>query len=216
MKQSTFKILSNKALTSSVHEMTLSGDCSAITAPGQFVNISLPGLYLRRPISVCDCEGTILTLVYKVVGKGSALMASLPVGTELDLLTGLGNGFALEPDSRKPLLVGGGVGVPPMYKLCKFLLSKGLTPKVVLGFNTASEIFYEDRFRELGVEVIVTTVDGSRGIKGFVTDALPGLDYDFFYACGPVPMLRALSLSSDRGGLVSLEERMACGFGACV
>ena len=180
MKQSTFKILSNKALTSSVHEMTLSGDCSAITAPGQFVNISLPGLYLRRPISVCDCEGTILTLVYKVVGKGSALMASLPVGTELDLLTGLGNGFALEPDSRKPLLVGGGVGVPPMYKLCKCLLSKGLSPKLVLGFNTASEIFYEDRFRELGVEVTVTTADGSRGIKGFVTDALPGLDYDFF------------------------------------
>lgn len=216
MKQSIFTITSNKSLTPWVYEMKLSGDTSAFGAAGQFVNIAIPGLYLRRPISVCDYDENGLTIIYKVVGKGTKILSEMNEGENLDMLTGLGNGFEIDKLSCKPLLVGGGVGVPPMYGLCKALIEKGVRPTVVLGFNSSSEIFYEDEFLSLGAHLVVCTADGSYGIKGFVTDALAALEYDFFYACGPIPMLKALSLATSCSGLVSLEERMGCGFGACM
>ena len=216
MKQSIFEILSNEALTSSVYRMTLSGDTSAITAPGQFVNIRLAGKFLRRPISVCDWEEGKLTLVYKVVGHGTAQMAAMAPGESLDLLTGLGNGYDLGLVGDAPLLVGGGVGVPPMYGLAKHLRAMGKEVQVILGFNTREEIFYEEAFKALGCTVYVTTVDGSYGIPGFVTDALKNLSYSHFCACGPEPMLKALYKASRTSGQMSFEERMGCGFGACM
>ena len=215
MQQSIFEILSNEALTSSVYKMVLGGDTSAITAPGQFVNIQLTGKFLRRPISVCDCADGKLTIIYKVVGKGTEQLSRMTHG-RLDILTGLGNGYDLATAGDCPVLVGGGVGVPPMYLLAKQLLAMGKKVSVILGFNTASEIFYEDAFRALGCDVTVTTVDGSRGVKGFVTDALAGMDYSYFYACGPEPMLKALHRASRTSGQMSFEERMGCGFGACM
>ena len=215
MQQSIFEILSNEALTSSVYKMVLGGDTSAITAPGQFVNIQLTGKFLRRPISVCDCADGKLTIIYKVVGKGTEQLSRMTHG-RLDILTGLGNGYDLTTAGDCPVLVGGGVGVPPMYLLAKQLLAMGKKVSVILGFNTASEIFYEDAFRALGCDVTVTTVDGSRGVKGFVTDALAGMDYSYFYACGPEPMLKALHRASRTSGQMSFEERMGCGFGACM
>lgn len=214
MKQGFFEIIENKPLTKDVYRMRLFGDTSAITAPGQFVNIKLDGLYLRRPISVCDAEGKVLTLVYKVVGKGTEKMAEMETGT-LDLLTGLGNGYNTAVSGDTPLLLGGGVGVPPMYMLCKKLLSEGKHVRVVLGFNTKDEVFYEEEFRGLGADVTVTTVDGSYGTKGFVTDAL-GEGYSYFYTCGPEPMLKAVFGATDTEGQLSFEERMGCGFGACM
>ena len=216
MKQSIFKILSNEALTSSVYRMTLEGDTSAITAPGQFVNIRLEGKFLRRPISVCDWEAGKLTLVYKVVGHGTAQMAAMAAGEPLDILTGLGNGYDLTLTGENPVLVGGGVGVPPMYGLAKHLRALGKPVQVILGFNTKNEIFYEEEFKALGCTVYVTTVDGSYGIPGFVTDALKDLDYSHFCACGPEPMLKALYKASKTSGQMSFEERMGCGFGACM
>ena len=216
MKQSIFKILSNEALTSSVYRMTLEGDTSAITAPGQFVNIRLEGKFLRRPISVCDWEVGKLTLVYKVVGHGTAQMAAMAPGESLDILTGLGNGYDLTLTGENPVLVGGGVGVPPMYGLAKHLRALGKPVQVILGFNTRDEIFYEDAFKALGCTVYVTTVDGSYGIPGFVTDALKDLSYSHFCACGPEPMLKALYKASTTSGQMSFEERMGCGFGACM
>ena len=216
MKQSIFKILSNEALTSSVYRMTLEGDTSAITAPGQFVNIRLEGKFLRRPISVCDWEEGKLTLVYKVVGHGTAQMAAMTPGQALDILTGLGNGYDLTLTGENPVLVGGGVGVPPMYGLAKHLRALGKPVQVILGFNTKEEIFYEDAFKALGCTVYVTTVDGSYGIPGFVTDALKDLSYSHFCACGPEPMLKALYKASQTSGQMSFEERMGCGFGACM
>ena len=216
MKQSIFKILTNEALTSSVYRMTLEGDTSAITAPGQFVNIRLEGKFLRRPISVCDWEDGKLTLVYKVVGHGTAQMAAMNPGETLDLLTGLGNGYDLTLTGEAPVLVGGGVGVPPMYGLAKHLRALGKPVQVILGFNTKEEIFYEEEFKALGCAVYVTTVDGSCGIPGFVTDALKDLDYSHFCACGPEPMLKALYKASKTSGQMSFEERMGCGFGACM
>ena len=216
MKQSIFKILSNEALTSSVYRMTLEGDTSAITAPGQFVNIRLEGKFLRRPISVCDWEEGKLTLVYKVVGHGTAQMAAMTPGQALDILTGLGNGYDLTLTGENPVLVGGGVGVPPMYGLAKHLRALGKPVQVILGFNTKEEIFYEDAFKALGCTVYVTTVDGSYGIPGFVTDALKELSYSHFCACGPEPMLKALYRASQTSGQMSFEERMGCGFGACM
>ena len=191
MKQGIFRITSNEKIARDIFKMTLSGDTSAITAPGQFVNIKLDGLFLRRPISVCDCVGDNLTLIYKAVGRGTEQMSRMLPGETLDLLTGLGNGFSTKNDARRPLLVGGGVGVPPLYNLAKKLLAEGKPVQVVLGFNTASEVFYEEEFRALGCEVAVSTVDGSRGVGGFVTTAIAerGLDFDYFYACGPLPML---------------------------
>ena len=216
MKQSIFTILSNEALTDSVYKMVLGGDTSAITAPGQFVNILLDGLYLRRPISVCDYDESTLTLVYKVVGKGTEQMSQKTVGEKLDILTGLGNGYDLSLSGDCPVLLGGGVGVPPLYNLAKKLLAAGKQVSVILGFNTKSEIFYEEEFKELGCAVTVTTVDGSYGVHGFVTTALESLDYTYFYTCGPEPMLKAIYKASKTSGQMSFEERMGCGFGACM
>ena len=216
MKQSIFTILSNEALTDSVYKMVLGGDTSAITAPGQFVNILLDGLYLRRPISVCDYNEATLTLVYKVVGKGTEQMSHMVAGKELDILTGLGNGYDLTLSGDHPVLLGGGVGVPPLYNLAKKLLAQGKNVSVILGFNTKSEIFYEDAFKKLGCAVTVTTVDGSYGVKGFVTTALETMDYTYFYTCGPEPMLKAIYKASITSGQMSFEERMGCGFGACM
>ena len=216
MKQSIFKILTNEALTSNVYRMTLEGDTSAITAPGQFVNIRLTGKFLRRPISVCDWEEGKLTLVYKVVGHGTAQMAAMAPGESLDILTGLGNGYDLTLTGEHPVLVGGGVGVPPMFGLAKRLRAMGKEVQVILGFNTREEIFYEEAFQALGCTVYVTTVDGSYGVKGFVTDAMKDLHYSHFCACGPEPMLKALYAASATSGQMSFEERMGCGFGACM
>ena len=216
MKQSIFKILTNEALTSNVYRMTLEGDTSAITAPGQFVNIRLEGKFLRRPISVCDWEEGKLTLVYKVVGHGTAQMAAMAPGESLDILTGLGNGYDLTLTGEHPVLVGGGVGVPPMFGLAKHLRAMGKEVQVILGFNTREEIFYEEAFQALGCTVYVTTVDGSYGVKGFVTDAMKDLHYSHFCACGPEPMLKALYAASTTSGQMSFEERMGCGFGACM
>ena len=216
MKQVYFTVTENREIAPSVYEMTLSGDTSAITAPGQFVNIQLDGFFLRRPISVCDCENGELKIIYKVVGKGTQAMSGLTSGTESDVLTGLGNGYKTEVSGEKPLLLGGGVGVPPMYMLCKKLISEGKDVTVVLGFNTASEVFYEEEFKALGAKVLVTTADGSKGIKGFVTDAMNDIDYTYFYTCGPEPMLKAVYNKSATSGQFSFEERMGCGFGACM
>ena len=215
MKQSFFTIRSNEALTDSVYKMVLEGDTSAITAPGQFVNIQLDGLFLRRPISVCDYDGETLTIVYKVVGKGTEAMSAMTEGAKLDILTGLGNGYDLSLSGDRPVLLGGGVGVPPMYNLAKKLIAEGKQVRVILGFNTQSEIFYEEEFKALGCSVTVTTVDGSYGVKGFVTDALPE-NYTYFYTCGPEPMLKAVYRSTNTSGQMSFEERMGCGFGACM
>ncbi len=216
MKQSLFTILSNTALTDCVYKMVLSGDTSAITAPGQFVNIQLDGLFLRRPISVCDYDESTLTIVYKVVGKGTARMAAMMPGTKLDILTGLGNGYDLSLSGDKPVLLGGGVGVPPLYNLAKKLISQGKEVTVILGFNTKSEVFYEDEFAAAGAKVIVCTADGSQGVKGFATTPLADLDYTYFYNCGPEPMLKAVYKSTVTSGQMSFEERMGCGFGACM
>lgn len=214
-----YTILGNEALTSSVYRMVLGGDTSFITAPGQFVNIRLEGLFLRRPISVCDWNADSITLIYKTVGNGTRQMAAMKVGERLDLLTGLGNGFDTKiAGMHRPLLIGGGVGVPPMYGLAKKLLAEGMRPVMIMGFNTVSEVFYQDEFSSLGIDVYVTTADGASGIRGFVTDAMKqeNIDYDYFYCCGPEPMLRALYSATRTEGQFSFEERMGCGFGACM
>ena len=216
MKQGIFEILQNTALTDTVFKMVLQGDVSAITAPGQFVNIKLEGLFLRRPISVCDLGENTLTIIYKSVGKGTDQLSRMHPGEKLDVLTGLGNGYDLTAAGERPVLLGGGVGVPPMYLLAKQLLAQGKKVTVILGFNTESEVFYEKEFMDLGADVIVTTVDGSCGVKGFVTDALKMLDYTYFYTCGPEPMLKAVYKASTTSGQMSFEKRMGCGFGACM
>ena len=216
MRQSIFEIKSNTALTKTVYKMELKGDVSDITSSGQFVNIKLDGFYLRRPISVNDCENGILTIIYKVVGKGTEQMAKMQAGEKIDVLTGLGNGYDLSPSGDKPVLLGGGVGVPPLYMLCKNLIAEGKKVSVILGFNTKDEVFCEEDFKKLGAEVYVTTADGSYGIKGFVTDALKDIDYSYFYTCGPEPMLKAVFKSTNTSGQFSFEERMGCGFGACM
>ncbi len=216
MRESIFKITENTPLTKTVFRMKLEGDVSDITSSGQFVNIKLDGFYLRRPISVCDCEDGILTLIYKVVGKGTEKMSEMAVGTELNILTGLGNGYNTSLSGERPVLLGGGVGVPPLYMLAKKLIAEGKNVTVILGFNTAEEIFCEDDFKALGADVIVATADGSYGVKGFVTDALKDVDYTYFYTCGPEPMLKALYKATSTSGQFSFEERMGCGFGACM
>lgn len=215
MKQSLFEIIENVPLTENVMRMKLRGDTSANTAPGQFINIKLDGLYLRRPISVCDCEDGIYTIIYKVVGKGTEQMREMQEGM-LDVLTGLGNGYDTGVSGEHPLLLGGGVGVPPLYLLAKKLIGEGKKVSVILGFNTKDEIFYEEEFRALGADVTVTTVDGSYGVKGFVTDAMRDMEYTYFYTCGPEPMLKAIYNTSVTSGQLSFEERMGCGFGACM
>ena len=215
MKNCVFIIENNEKLTSNVYKMTLKGDCEGIKC-GQFVNIKLDGLYLRRPISVCDCVGDLLTLIYKVVGKGTEQMSLMGKGESLDLLTGLGNGYDLSLSGDSPLLIGGGVGVPPMYMLCRQLIEAGKSVKVILGFNTESEVFYKSEFEALGASVTVTTVDGTAGVKGFVTTPMAEMDYSYFYTCGPEPMLKAVYGASKTSGQFSFEERMGCGFGACM
>ena len=214
MKQSIFEILQNTPLTSTVYKMVLKGDTREFTASGQFVNIKLDGFYLRRPISVCDVIGDELTIIYKVVGKGTKAMAEMKTGS-LDILTGLGNGYDLSKSGDKPLLIGGGVGVPPMFMLCKELIKQGKDVTVILGFNTKDEVFYEEEFKNLGANVLVTTVDGTKGTKGFVTDEMDR-EYSYFYTCGPEPMLKAIYKKSVTSGQFSFEERMGCGFGACM
>ncbi len=216
MKQSIFTVKENVALTGNVYKMVLVGDTSDITNCGQFVNIKLEGLFLRRPISVCDCEGDELTLIYKAVGRGTEQMSRMGEGDKLDVLTGLGNGYDTSASGQNPLLLGGGVGVPPMYMLCKRLIGEGKKVSVILGFNKADEVFYENEFKALGADVTVTTVDGSYGVRGFVTDVMKDADYSYFYTCGPEPMLRAVYRTSVTEGQFSFEERMGCGFGACM
>lgn len=195
--------------------MILSGDTSGISAPGQFINIKLDGFFLRRPISICDYNGESITVIYKTVGDGTEFMSTLTEGEKLDCLVGLGNGYTLN-NAEKPVLIGGGVGVPPLFALAKALINKGVTPEVILGFNSDDEIFLEKEFKALGCKVNVTTVDGSYGVKGFVTDVLNGLDYDYFYTCGPMPMFKAIEKTAKTDGQFSFEERMGCGFGACM
>ena len=216
MKQSEFIITLNQPIAKDVYKMRLLGDTSHITKAGQFVNIKLDGFYLRRPISVCDIDRDALTIIYKVVGQGTDLMAKMNVRDTLDVLTGLGNGYDLSVAGDKPLLLGGGVGVPPLYYLAKKLVEEGKEVTAVLGFNTADEVFYEKEFSELGVKTIITTVDGSYGVKGFVTDAIKDMDYTYFYTCGPEPMLKAVYKATNTRGQFSFEKRMGCGFGACM
>lgn len=216
MEKVFLTVKDNRILTESVYEMKLSGDISAVKTPGQFVNISIDGCYLRRPVSVCDVDGDTLTLIYKVVGKGTERLSKYAAGEKIDTLVGLGNGYNLSLSGEKPLLIGGGVGVPPMYLLAKKLVEKGVKPTVILGFNTKSEIFYEEEFKTLGATVYVTTADGSYGKKGFVTDIMKDLDYTYFYTCGPMPMFKAIEKIAKGSGEFSFEERMGCGFGACM
>ncbi len=216
MTQGIYKVISNKLLAPSVFKMELAGDTSALTAPGQFINFKIEGLYLRRPISVCDYSDSTITVIYKVVGEGTEIMSRAKSGDEFDILVGLGNGFDTSKAGDKNLLIGGGVGVPPLYRLCKNLISEGKKVSVVLGFNTKSELFYAKEFETLGAEVTVTTVDGSFGVKGFVTDAMKDICYDYFYTCGPEPMFRAVEKTVNCSGQYSFEERMGCGFGACM
>ncbi len=216
MKDSVFSVISNREIAKNTYECMLEGDISDITASGQFVNIKLDGFYLRRPISVCDAEEGKLTLIYKLVGAGTEKMAEAKVGDKWLTLTGLGNGYDLTKSGDKPLLIGGGAGVPPMYMLCKKLIAEGKEPTVILGFNTAEEVFYKEEFEKLGARVIIATADGSVGVRGFVTDAMDGVDYTYFYTCGPEPMLRAIYNKSKTSGQFSFEERMGCGFGACM
>ena len=216
MYQGFYEIKSNKKLTDSIYEMVLVGDTSSITAPGQFINIKLDGFYLRRPISICDYDKDTITIIYKVVGEGTEVMSQMNAGEKLDVLCGLGNGFDTSKSLDMPVLIGGGVGVPPMYNLCKKLIAEGKKVTVILGFNKKEEIFYEDEFKKLGADVKVTTVDGSYGIKGFVTDALKDTDYSYFFTCGPMPMFKAIESTATTSGQYSFEERMGCGFGACM
>ncbi|MGN0493597.1 MAG: dihydroorotate dehydrogenase electron transfer subunit [Acutalibacteraceae bacterium] len=216
MKQEIFEILSNAQIAPAVYKIILKGDTSPITATGQFVNIKLDGFYLRRPISICDFDTETLTLIYKVVGGGTEALSRMQKGESLDLLLSLGNGFDTSKSGQSPLIIGGGVGVPPLYALCKRLISEGKKPSVILGFNTKTEIFYEDEFKKLGADVTVCTADGSYGVKGFVTAAMENKSYSYFYTCGPLPMFKAIESVAKTSGQYSFEERMGCGFGACM
>ena len=216
MRQEIFTVISNERIARDVFRMTLSGNTDAITASGQFVNLLIEGQFLRRPISVCDWDRDSLTLIYKVVGVGTEKMSTYEKGKEIDILVGLGNGYDTSVSGTRPLLIGGGVGVPPVYGLCKRLVVEGKKPTVILGFNTSEDVFYEDEFKALGADVFVTTVDGSRGIRGFVTNAMENLEYTHFYTCGPEPMLKAVYKVTTTSGQMSFEERMGCGFGACM
>jgi dihydroorotate dehydrogenase electron transfer subunit len=216
-KRGIYEVIANDKIAKDVHKMILKGDTSYITFPGQFINIKIDDLYLRRPISICDYDKETITIIFKVVGHGTEKMAEMEKGTKLDILTGLGNGFNKTRSGKSPLLVGGGVGTPPMYRLCKELIDEGKSPIVVLGFNSKEDVFFEDEFKKLGAEVYISTVDGSYGTKGFVTDVIKDLDnYTYHYACGPLPMLKALYNTAEGDGEYSFEERMGCGFGACM
>lgn len=211
-----YKIISNTLIAKDIYKMVLCGNTDKITRPGQFINIELDGFFLRRPISVCDVNEDRITIIYKVFGDGTKYMSTLSDGRELDIMTGLGNGFDIEKSGKKPLLIGGGVGVPPLYMLAKKLISEGKKPCVILGFGSADEVFYKERFEKIGCQTAVTTADGSMGTKGFVTDAMKNFDYDYIFTCGPVSMLKAIYNATDINGQFSFEERMACGIGACM
>ena len=216
MKTGIYTLIQNKMIAENTYEWVLMGDMSSISRPGQFVNIKIDGFYLRRPISVCDCRADRLTLIFKVVGDGTGKMSRMKEGETVDVMTGLGNGYDLSVAGEKPLLIGGGAGVPPMYMAARLLSEKGIKPTVILGFGNESEVFYKEEFEKLGCDVKVTTVDGSCGIKGFVTNAMDGIEYSYFYTCGPEPMLKAVYDKSTTEGQFSFEERMGCGFGACM
>ncbi|MBQ7957347.1 MAG: dihydroorotate dehydrogenase electron transfer subunit [Clostridia bacterium] len=216
MLQTVFEIKANEKIAKDVYKMVLIGDTSDLKKPGQFVNIKLDGFFLRRPISVCDYDENVLTLIYKVVGAGTEVMSKMCEGEKLDILTGLGNGFDTSESGNNPVVIGGGVGVPPMFNLARKLIEEGKKVTAVLGFNKEEEIFYKDEFEKLGAEVYITTVDGSVGTKGFVTDAMKNIDFSYTYCCGPEPMLKAVYNASDKDGQFSFEERMGCGFGACM
>lgn len=216
MKQSIFVLEQNSLIAKNTMKMVLTGDTSEIKKPGQFVNIKLDGLFLRRPISVCDVDGDKLTLIYKVVGKGTEALAEMSLGQKLDLLTGLGNGYDTSKSGDAPVLIGGGAGVPPMYGLAKQLIQEGKAVNVILGFNTEDEIFYAEEFKKLGARVHIATADGSAGTKGFVTDVLKDMEYSYFYTCGPLNMFKAIEQIAETSGQYSFEERMGCGFGACM
>lgn len=216
MTQGIYTVVSNTALTDSVYKMVIEGDTSALTAPGQFINLTVDGCFLRRPISVFDWDDKSITIIYKVVGEGTEKMSQWQKGYKCDILTGLGNGFNMSRSGETPLLIGGGVGIPPLYGLCKRLINQGKKPTVILGFNKESEIFAKQEFENLGAAVIVATADGSVGVKGFVTDAMKGLTYSYFYTCGPMPMFKAIEKTALGSGEYSFEERMGCGFGACM
>ncbi|MEE1284205.1 MAG: dihydroorotate dehydrogenase electron transfer subunit [Acutalibacteraceae bacterium] len=216
MTQGIYEILSNEKIALNVYKMILCGDTSAITASGQFVNLKLDGKFLRRPISICDYDDKTITIIYKVVGVGTEQMCEMSAGEKIDILVGLGNGYNLDKSGDRPLLLGGGVGVPPMYNLCKKLIEQGKKVSVVLGFNTKEEVFLEEDFKALGADVTVTTADGSYGVKGFVTDAMKEIDYTYFFTCGPMPMFKAIEATAVTSGQYSFEERMGCGFGACM
>ncbi len=216
-KRNIYTVTENKKIAKDVFYMVLEGDTSFITAPGQFINIQIDGFYLRRPISICDWNEKEIQIIYKVVGKGTEVMAEMKNGQKLDVLTGLGNGFTIMPESKKPLVIGGGVGTPPMYGVAKELVKQGVKPTVILGFTSKDDVFGEKEFKDLGCDVYVTTNDGSYGTKGFVTDVIKTLEgYDYFYTCGPLPMLKAVSDATDCLGQLSFEERMGCGFGGCM
>lgn len=216
-KRDIYTVLENKKIAKDVFRMVLEGDTQYITAPGQFINILVEGFYLRRPISICDWDDKTITIIYKVVGKGTEAMAEMMPGKKLDILTGLGNGFTAKEGSEKPLVIGGGVGAPPMYGVAKHLIEKGAKPTVILGFTSKDDVFYEEEFKALGCDVYVTTNDGSYGTKGFVTDVIKNLEgYDYFYTCGPLPMLKAVAMGTECSGQLSFEERMGCGFGGCM
>ncbi|MGI6279784.1 MAG: dihydroorotate dehydrogenase electron transfer subunit [Acutalibacteraceae bacterium] len=216
MTQGIYKIEKNKKIAKNVYEMVLKGDTCALNAPGQFIDIKIDGLFLRRPISVCNFDESSIKIIYKTVGTGTELLSKMQIGDELDILVGLGNGFDTSIEYNNIVLIGGGVGIPPLYRLCKELLAAGKKVSVILGFNTKDEVFYENEFRALGAEVTVTTVDGSYGVKGFVTDVLKTTDYEYFYTCGPEPMFIAIEKIAKTSGQFSFEERMGCGFGACM
>ncbi len=216
MKQEIFTIKKNEKIAKDIFLLVLEGNTESITAPGQFVNILIDGLYLRRPISVCDYSENTLTLIYKVVGKGTEIMSKYEPGKNLDLLVGLGNGFDISKSGDTPLLIGGGVGVPPMYNLCKKLIENGKRTSVILGFNSREDVFFEDEFKALGAEVFIATADGSYGTKGFVTDVMKNIDYSYFFTCGPEPMFKAIEKIATTSGQYSFESRMGCGFGACM
>ena len=216
-KRNIYTVMENKKIAKDVFYMVLEGDTSFITAPGQFINIQIEGFYLRRPISICDWDDKTITIIYKVVGKGTEAMAEMTAGKTLDVLTGLGNGFTPVAESKKPLVIGGGVGTPPMYGVAKELVKQGVTPIVILGYTSKDDVFFEEEFKALGCEVYVTTNDGSYGTKGFVTDVIKTLEgYDYFYTCGPLPMLKAIAQATECSGQLSFEERMGCGFGGCM
>ena len=217
-KQDIYTIKENTNIARDVYKMRLEGDTQYITAPGQFINISLEGKYLRRPISVCDKNEGEITIIYKVLGSGTAQMSKMAVGEKLDILTGLGNGFDPDANTKKPLLIGGGVGIPPLFMLAKELIKRGKKPSVVIGCKSSVDVFYVDEFKAIGCDVFVATEDGTMGVKGFVTDAIKenNVEFDYTYACGPIPMLKAIYNASDVSGQYSFEERMGCGFGACM